>query len=65
MIVIESGDRHAGQWRTARRDVARDWSDAFGGAVPRISGVAVGADTDNTSETVTAWFGDLRFMKQE
>lgn len=65
MIVIDSGDRHAGQWRPVSRNVARDWADAFGGAVPRISGVAIGADTDNTSETVTAWFGNLRFTRQK
>ncbi len=65
MIVIDSGDRHAGQWRSVSRDVARDWADAFGGAVPRIGGVAIGADTDNTADNVTAWFGDLHFTRQE
>ena len=37
---------------------------AFGGAIPRINGLAIGADTDNTADTVTAWFGDLRFLKE-
>jgi hypothetical protein len=34
----------------------------FGGLAPRIVGIAVSADTDNTGEAVTAWFGDLRFI---
>jgi hypothetical protein len=28
--------------------------------VPRVTGIAVGNDTDQTGETVTAWFGDFR-----
>lgn len=61
MIVLDSKDEHANTWRTHARDVRRDWAEAFGGAVPRVSGVGVGADTDNTSDQVEAWFSDLRF----
>ncbi|MBP7607438.1 MAG: DUF3047 domain-containing protein, partial [Giesbergeria sp.] len=46
------------------RDLRRDWADAFGGPMPRVGGVAVGADTDNTGDQVTAWFGDLRLEAQ-
>ena len=28
--------------------------------MPAINGVAVSSDTDQTLETVNAWFGDLR-----
>lgn len=62
MLVLDSGDVHAGQWRSHARDVTRDWADAFGGAVPRISGVALSADTDNTGEQVEAWFADPAFV---
>lgn len=65
MIVVESGPARAGKWVEERRDVAADFRAAFGGAVPRIKGVAVSADTDNTGEAVTAWFGDLRFLTRE
>lgn len=61
MVVADSGDAHAGQWRSHVRDINRDWADAFGGEVPRISGLALTADTDNTGERVEAWFGDARF----
>lgn len=62
MIVVESGPARAGQWVQERRDVAADFRAAFGGPVPRIKGVALSADTDNTGEAVTVWFGDLRFL---
>ena len=61
MIVVDSGDTHAMQWRAVERDVRRDWLDAFGAPVPPISGVALGADTDNTGDQVEAWFGDVGF----
>ncbi len=61
MIVVDSGDDLPLQWRAHARDVPRDWTEAFGGAVPRVSGVAVSADTDDTGDSVQAWFGDPRF----
>lgn len=60
MVVVSSGMESAGRWTSHTRDLAADFGAAFGaGAVPRITGVAVSADTDQTGETVTAWFGDL------
>ncbi len=63
MIVVDGGDAQANQWREVSRNVEQDWAEAFGGPVPRIKGVAIGADTDNTADTVTAWFDDLRFTR--
>jgi hypothetical protein len=67
MVVVESGAEHAGQWVAERRDVAADFRAAFGaqwgGAVPAITGVAAGNDTDQTGETATAWFGDVRLER--
>lgn len=62
MIVLRSGDAQAGQWMPESRDVAADYRAAFGSGapVPPISGVAASADTDQTGESVTAWFGDFR-----
>ena len=62
MIVLRSGAGEAGQWRSESRDVAADYRAAFGagGPVPPVSGVAASADTDQTGESVTAWFGDFR-----
>jgi hypothetical protein len=63
VVVLQSGNALAGQWQTERRDLEADFRAAFGETwkkpVPRISGVAAGNDTDQTGETVTAWFGDF------
>ena len=62
MIVLRSGAAEAGAWVSESRDVAADYRAAFGEAspVPPISGVAASSDTDQTGESVTAWFGDFR-----
>jgi hypothetical protein len=60
MVVLRSGPSEAGRWVSEARDVAVDFREAFGEPAPSISGVAVSADTDQTHERVTAWFGDLR-----
>jgi hypothetical protein len=64
-VVLQSGNGRAGQWVAESRDVDEDFRAAFGTrgnkSPPRVSGVAVGNDTDQTGQHVTAWFGDLRF----
>ena len=64
MVVLESGNARAGQWVMESRDVEADFRAAFGsswkGPTPAINGVAVSSDTDQTLESVNAWFGDLR-----
>lgn len=59
MIVVESGPVHLNQWRSVRRDIVADFRRAFGDDPPRISGIAVMTDTDNTAASATAWYGDL------
>jgi hypothetical protein len=61
MIVVESGSAYVGRWRPAVRNVARDYREAFGGEAPHVIAVAVGADTDNTRESVETRFGNLSF----
>ena len=64
MVVLQSGAAHVGDWAAEKRDVDADFQEAFGAewkkATPHITGVAISADTDQTLERVTAWFGDLR-----
>jgi hypothetical protein len=61
MVVASSGKAREGQWVTLTRDVAADYRRAFGTAPPRITGVAIAVDTDNTGESTVSWFGDVRF----
>ncbi len=63
VIVAQSGDAQVNQWVTLRRNIVDDFRAAFGEDPPRVSGVAVATDTDNTGESVTAFYGDIRFTK--
>ncbi|MBX9963168.1 MAG: DUF3047 domain-containing protein [Burkholderiales bacterium] len=62
MIVVDSGTADAGRWKSVRRNVAEDFRTAFGEEPPALSGLAVATDTDNTGSSLTAWYGDLRFV---
>jgi len=61
-VVLRSAS--AGAWVEESRDLAADFRAAFGaqwpGPVPRVTGIAIGNDTDQTGESATAWFGDFR-----
>ncbi|HXF77977.1 MAG TPA: DUF3047 domain-containing protein [Usitatibacter sp.] len=63
VVVLESGNAKAGQWIGEARDIEADFRAAFPawkGPLPRVNGLIVGNDTDQTAEEATAWFGDLR-----
>lgn len=61
MFVLQSGNGKVDEWVTESRNLVEDYRKAFGGDPPRISGVAVMTDTDNTGESATAYFGDIVF----
>lgn len=61
MLVASSGKTREGQWQSLSRDVAADYRRAFGSEPPRITGIAVAVDTDNTGESTVTYFGDIRF----
>ncbi len=65
MFVVESGGEKLGTWVAEERNVYEDYKTAFGEEPPMISGVALMTDTDNTGETATAYYGDIRFMGAE
>ena len=59
--ALHRGERGAEE----RRDVASDFSHAFGRAPERLIGLAVASDTDNTGEEAHAGFADLRFVARD
>ena len=59
MIVLQSGEEKVGRWANESRNLVEDYRMAFGGDPPRISGVALMTDTDNTRESAIAYFGDI------
>jgi len=64
MVVVESGAGRVNQWLAFERNVAADFRAAFGEEPPAISAVAIASDTDNTGESVTAFYGDISVHKQ-
>ncbi|HFD92561.1 MAG TPA: DUF3047 domain-containing protein [Gammaproteobacteria bacterium] len=62
MIVVESGPTHVGQWREEQRNVREDFQRAFGFPPPRITGVAIMTDSDDTGGRATAYYGDIAFL---
>jgi DUF3047 family protein len=56
MIVVRSGPALVGQWLTETRDIYADWRRLFGGEPPRIAGIAVMTDTDDTGERAVAYY---------
>ncbi len=65
MIVVESGASRVNQWLAVERDVAADFKAAFGEDAPRIIGIAIATDTDNTGESTVAHYGDISFYKHK
>lgn len=63
MIVVESGTTRLNEWVTEERNLYEDFKKAFGYDPPMISGVAIMTDTDNTSESAIAYYGDIVFKR--
>ncbi len=63
MIVVRSGRQGVGTWMEEERNIYEDYKKAFEDEPPMINGVAIMSDTDNTKETVVAYYGDIEFRK--
>lgn len=63
MIVVESGPQKLGMWVDEERNIYEDYKRAFGEEPPKINGVAIMSDTDNTKEQATAYYGDIVFQR--
>jgi hypothetical protein len=64
MIVAATGREGVGQWHALSRDIVADYERAFGEKPGRLIGVGVLTDTDNTGETVEAWYGDIDLQRR-
>lgn len=62
VVVAEGGRNRIGQWIDEQRDVAADFRAAFGESPPPITGIAIGADTDQTGGSARGWFADISFF---
>lgn len=64
MVVAASGAGGVGQWQDYSRNIVDDYERAFGEKPGRLIGIGVLTDTDNTGETVEAWYGDIRLLHE-
>lgn len=63
MVAVNSGSQKVGEWVTVERDIVADYKAAFGRRPPKLAGVAIMSDSDNTGEAATAWYGDIELIK--
>lgn len=61
LLVVESGTKALGTWRTYERDVARDYVQVFGTASGRVGKLALMSDADHTRGVGEALVADLLF----
>lgn len=59
MVVLQSGESHAGEWIHEERDILADYKKLFGSAPSEGSAIAIMTDSDNTTSSATAWYGDI------
>jgi hypothetical protein len=59
IVVVRSGAAEAGRWVTETRDVHEDYRRIVGGEPPRIVGIALMTDTDDTGERAVAHYDAL------
>jgi hypothetical protein len=62
MVVLESGAARQGEWVVEERDLGADFRQAFGYAPPRISGIAIMTDADDTGSRAAARYGDIELL---
>jgi hypothetical protein len=62
MVVASSGAGGVGAWQSLSRNLREDYRKAYGEDPPgRVVAYGVLTDTDNTGESVQAWYGDILF----
>lgn len=59
MIVVDSGTKHANEWRCHERDLRADYRKAFGTDPGRVIAIGIMTDTDNTRSKAESWYGDI------
>lgn len=66
-ISLRGSEAPTGQWVAENRDLAQDFATLFadelpaGAAMPLVSAVLIGADSDNTASRSNGWVADLRW----
>jgi len=64
MVAIQSGDSLAGQWVSEKRNILEDIQRLLQTDDTQISAVAIMSDTDNSHQSVNAYYGNIYFSSQ-
>ena len=60
--MMSLGPAPVSTWRDAKVDVAADYHALFGGPPPRVLGIALMTDSDNSCGHAAARFADFRLV---
>jgi len=64
MVAVKSGDAEAGSWHSEVRHQYNDYVAIWGERPPKILGVAIMTDADDSEGEATAFYGDIVFHQQ-
>jgi hypothetical protein len=64
VIVLESGERKAGEWVFEKRNLHEDYKKAFGTEPKEVLAIGIQTDTDHSNEMVTAYYSDPILKKK-
>ena len=62
-VAVDSGEEYAGRLTFHQRNVYDDYRIFFGEEPPKIGGVALMTDTDNTGESAVGYYGDISLVR--
>ena len=61
-ISVDSGPERVGLWVSHVRNIRKDYKRLFGKMTEVVDAVAIMTDTDNSRQSVTAYYGDIKFV---
>jgi hypothetical protein len=64
VIVVERGEKKANLWTREKRNLVDDYRAAFGTDPKGILALGIQTDTDQSNESVTAYYGEIFLRKQ-
>ncbi len=64
MFVSQTGTAKVGKWVSQQVNIYEDYKRVFGEAPMKINAIAIMTDTDNTGESATAYYGDIKLKRK-
>lgn len=65
MIAVQSGNDLAGEWQKQKQNIYEDYKKAFDGEEPpKITGIQIMTDSDDTESSARAWYGEITIRKE-